>query len=184
MQKLINSVWTDCIESDLVNGEMHRIPIGGSVINGVLVGNGWEQKPYQAPVVDTTAIYQTANESILTNGAPALGAPNTYFAAVGDTITLSLELHKDGAIDVTRDQPSLGYPPALNMPVVKMAGGVGGIVVDEIYLNTTIVNGVLNASGVLPSSGAWILVTDRLNKSLAVIDNTWRIERANLTFLV
>ena len=138
----------------------------------------------QQTKLDNRDIYQTANESILTNGAPAFGAPNTYFASVGDTISLSLEMHKDGAIDTTRDQTSLGYPPALKMPVVKMAGGVDGIVVDEIYLNTTIVNGVLTATGVLPSSGAWILITDRLNKSLAVIDNTWRIERANLTFLV
>ena len=42
MQKLVNGIWTDTIEADLVVGEQYRISVGG----------GWEQKAYSLPVVE------------------------------------------------------------------------------------------------------------------------------------
>lgn len=137
----------------------------------------------QTPV-DTRDVYTTESEIILVNGGAALGAPNTYFASIGDTVSISLELHKDGAIDEGIDSTLLGYPPALKMPVVKMAGGMSGVIVDEIYFNVTIIEGVLTATGDIPSSGAWMLIVDRLNKSLQSISATWKVSRANLTILV
>lgn len=133
---------------------------------------------------DNREVYTTANESILVNGGAAIGAPNIYFASVGDTVSITIELHKDGVIDTSIDAASKGYPPMLKMPVVKMAGGSGGVIVDEVYFNTTIVSGVLTASGNIPASGAWILITDRLNKSISAIDSTWKVSRENLTILV
>ena len=42
MQKLVNDIWTDCVEGDLTVGEQYRISVGG----------GWEQKAYSLPVAE------------------------------------------------------------------------------------------------------------------------------------
>lgn len=40
MQKLINGVWVDCTQEDLVSGDTYRISVGGG---------GWQQQTYQEP---------------------------------------------------------------------------------------------------------------------------------------
>ena len=45
MQKLINGVFED-FNGELVDGDVYRIPVGGKLVNGVLTGNGWEQKTF------------------------------------------------------------------------------------------------------------------------------------------
>ena len=42
MQRLVDGVWADCTEGDLVVGEQYRISVGG----------GWEQKAYSLPVAE------------------------------------------------------------------------------------------------------------------------------------
>ena len=51
MQKLVNGEWVE-FSGDLVVGDIYRTPIGGEIVNGELVGNGWEQKAYSLPVVE------------------------------------------------------------------------------------------------------------------------------------
>ena len=46
MQKLVDGVWVDFEFENLVDGDVYRIPIGGQIIDGVLVGNGWDKKVY------------------------------------------------------------------------------------------------------------------------------------------
>lgn len=52
MQKLKNGKWEEVEEKDLLDGDNYRKPIGGKMVDGVLVGNGWEQKTYQTPPPD------------------------------------------------------------------------------------------------------------------------------------
>lgn len=49
MQKLVNGEWED-FDGVLVDGDTYRNAIGGKLVNGVLVDNGWEQKTYMTPV--------------------------------------------------------------------------------------------------------------------------------------
>jgi len=60
MQKLIDGVWVDfvgdmaggfLISNDINIGDVYRIPVGGQIIDDVLVGNGWDQKTYTTPSV-------------------------------------------------------------------------------------------------------------------------------------
>lgn len=57
MQKLVNGEWVDVNESDLVNGDIYRISIGG----------GWQQQVYQEPepVINIT---MTGDKAVMTLG--------------------------------------------------------------------------------------------------------------------
>lgn len=46
MQKLNGDKWDECVESDLSVGDTYRTPLGGKLVGGVLVGNGWHQQQY------------------------------------------------------------------------------------------------------------------------------------------
>ncbi len=48
MQKLIDSKWVE-FDGVLIDGDHYRIPIGGTVVDGVLVGNGWDGGIYVTP---------------------------------------------------------------------------------------------------------------------------------------
>jgi hypothetical protein len=47
MQKLTNGVWVHCVESDLVDGDIYRISVGGT---------GWQQQAYSEPIILTPII--------------------------------------------------------------------------------------------------------------------------------
>lgn len=134
----------------------------------------WVQEPYT-----------TQNENITIDGNVVSGLNNVYYAAKDVIIQVQTEIvDSQGSVQTQLDADSLGYPPILKMPCVKFAGGLDGTVVDEVYFNVTLVNGVLTATGTLPSSGDWKLLEARLNQSLASIGADWRITRPNVTFLV
>ena len=50
MQKLVNGKWLETNQAGIVDGDVCRTPIGGKIVNGALVGNGWEQKTYHTPL--------------------------------------------------------------------------------------------------------------------------------------
>jgi len=50
MQKSINGVWTDCVEADLIAGDIYRIPVGDG---------GWQQQTYVTPNPDPIEIVIT-----------------------------------------------------------------------------------------------------------------------------
>ncbi len=133
---------------------------------------------FQAP-------YTTQNENITIDGSVVSGLNNVYYAFQDLVIEVQTEIvDSEGVVQTQLDATSLGYPPILKMPCVKFAGGLDGTVVDEVYFNVTLENGVLTATGTLPSSGDWKLLEARLNQSLASIGADWRITRPDVTFLV
>lgn len=150
------------------------------------VSKGWlyDGQDFSAPV-STVPIFFSANENITVDGAAAQGAGNTFYGEANVTSVFSADIvDEQGIIQQGIDQTALGYPPLLKLPVVKMVGGVNGHAVDEVYFNTTIVEGVLTATGTLPASGDWKLLTERLNQALAAIGAHWRIDRPNINILV
>ena len=56
MQKLKNGKWEEVEEKDLLDGDNYRKPIGGKMVDGVLVGNGWEQKVYMTPLPESDPV--------------------------------------------------------------------------------------------------------------------------------
>lgn len=139
---------------------------------------------YQAPVPEASE-YSTQNEAITSGDSPLQGLNNTYYAPVETEVKLTTEIvDEQGQLQSQLDQTALGYPPVLKMPVVKFAGGINGSIIDEVYFTVTLNGGVLTATGKLPTSGDWKLLTGRLNAALKSIGANWEIERANTTFLV
>lgn len=135
--------------------------------------------------VDSRTTYQTASESIQVNASPAVGLGNTYYASAGDTITVTANIvNGSGDVQTQLDSTALGYPPMLKMPVTKYAGAKHTPPIDEIYFNTTLVAGVLTATGTIPASGTWVIGMDRLNRSLLSIGADWKINRNDIAFLV
>lgn len=126
----------------------------------------------------------TSGESLSVGDTPLNGLNNTYYAPTDVEIQLTCNIiNKEEEVQTEIDQEVLGYPPVLKMPVVKFAGGINGTVVDEVYFTVTLVQGVLTATGTLPSSGDWKLLTGRINQSLESIGADWKVERSNTTFL-
>lgn len=129
-------------------------------------------------------IFSTKSEAITANGQALGGMGNTFYAPVNAEIQLQADIVDAlGNLQTQIDQVEFGYPPVLKMPVVKMAGGINGSVVDEVYFTVTLNKGVLTATGSLPASGDWKLLTSRINNSLSSIGADWQVERENTTFL-
>lgn len=126
----------------------------------------------------------TKNEVITSSGVALQGLNNTYYAPVNTEIQLQADIVDAlGSLQTQIDQVEFGYPPILKMPVVKMAGGINGTVIDEVYFTVTLNGGVLTATGTLPTSGDWKLLTERVNASLASINANWKVKREVTTFL-
>lgn len=135
--------------------------------------------------VDNTTKYDVSGVSTTINGNPPAPFAPIYFVNNGDTITMSANV-VDGS-DVTQtqlDQTALGYPPVLALPLTKYAGGANGTVIDEVYFQATLANGVISTSGTLPSAGNWKLTTARVNASLKSIGADWGINSLNVDFIV
>lgn len=126
--------------------------------------------------------YNTANETITINGNAPTGKQPVYFVNDGDAITITSDVVDDnGAKQTQIDQTALNYPPVLVVPVMKYANKQ---VIDEVYFQATIVDGVLTASGTLPSAGNWKMTTERANDSLAAINADWQFSDVLANFIV
>ena len=85
MQKLKNGKWEEVEEKDLLDGDTYRKPVGGKMVDGVLVGNGWEQKVYLAPEPEIAEITLTV---ILSAYQCKLGDPIDYDITFSEDITV------------------------------------------------------------------------------------------------
>jgi len=132
-------------------------------------------------VADSINTYFSASEQVLANGEIASGSGNRFYADINDVIHLSSNIEDaDGNIQTYIDQASLNYPETLIMPVVKIAGGHNGVVVDEVAFKTTFINGAMTSTGKLPEAGVWYIHTERMNAALASIGADWKIDRPNI----
>lgn len=141
------------------------------------------KKQYTEPVVIVEPdIFTTANEAVTINGNPTTGFQSVYFGVNGDTANMVFHIVNDqGVLQTQLDSISLGYPPILSLPVMKVAAGA---VVDEVYFPTTLVEGVITATGSFPASGNWQMTTARVNAALAEIGAAWALEKDDVTFRV
>jgi hypothetical protein len=121
---------------------------------------------------DTRSTRLLENESVKVNGQTVNTFAGNYYCNSGDTIELS------GNIS---DGEDISIPVTLKMPMVRHANGLPTN--DEIYLNTTLANGVMTATGKIERSGDWKILIDRVNESLQRIGADWKMDHNDLTFL-
>lgn len=137
------------------------------------------------PPVDTRTQYYNQNESITSGGEPLQGQSSIYYAPMDADIVVAAEIvDSEGVVQTQLDQIILGFPPILKLPINKYIGGRDGQIVDEVYFNATLADGVITAVGQIPESGDWKLTTDRLNLSIQAIGGEFKIDREDITFLV
>lgn len=67
MQKLINEVWTDCVEGDLSVGDDYRISVGG---------DGWQQQKYNPESKEDTERGWRDSELAETDGLLQIDRPD------------------------------------------------------------------------------------------------------------
>jgi hypothetical protein len=121
---------------------------------------------------DTRTVKTLTNESVKVNGEPVQKFAGNYYANSGDTIELSADI-VDGA--------DISAPVTLKMPLVRHANGQPTN--DEIYLNVTLVDGVMTASGKIERSGDWKILIERINEALQRIGADWKLQHDDVTFL-
>ena len=142
-------------------------------------------QPGEVVIPDTREVFYNANESITSGGTPLQGLGLVYYASKNAEITIVADVvDNKGGLQEEIDQTELGFPPLLKLPVNKYIGGASGQIVDEVYFNATLREGVLTATGEIPTSGDWKLTTDRLNKSIEALNGNFKIQRKDITFLV
>jgi hypothetical protein len=122
---------------------------------------------------DLRTVKTLTNESVKVNGESVQKFAGNYYANSGDTIELSADIV---------DGESINVPVTLKMPLVRHANGVPTN--DEIYLNVTLVNCVMTASGKIERSGDWKILIERINEALQRIGADWKLQHDDVTFLV
>lgn len=129
--------------------------------------------------------YLASNIQVTVSGNPPQGAEQVYFGMVGDAFTATCEIiDSKGALQTQLDRVAQGYPEILALPVVKIITGDLTKAVDEVYMNTTLVNGVLTAIGKFPTAGNWVLAKDRVNMALDEIGANWRVNIQDFSFRI
>lgn len=152
---------------------MKTIEINGlqvTVPDGAIVSDSAPEK------LDPRAVYTLKNASVIINGQPVAPFVGNYYCEPNDSIQLSGEIVDNG---VTVE--SINIPVTLKMPLIRHANGKP--TQDEIYLNVTLQNGVLTASGTIPWSGDWKIIIERNNEAIQRIGANWKLQHADITFL-
>lgn len=130
------------------------------------------------PVIDTRTVYTISSESVQINSESASQFTGNYYAEPNDTITLIGSITDDNGDVVT----SITVPITLKMPLVRHANAQP--TTDEIYLNVTLQSGIMTATGTIPHSGDWKILTERTNQALQRIGAEWALSHPDVTFLV
>jgi hypothetical protein len=128
------------------------------------------------PVVPVIPAYTIADQQITANGQTLSAFAGNYYCQPGDTVQLVGNITDDGDT-VT----SINVPVTLKMPLVRHANGQP--TQDEIYLNVTLLNGVITATGNIERSGDWKILIDRNNEALHRIGAQFKLAAADITFL-
>jgi len=173
-QRLENGAFVPVNFEDLINGDR----IKKEVVSGV-----WQECNFTVEQKDDVFSIDSVETTI--NGNPPASYSPIYFVDNGDAITMTANIIDDNNdVQSQLDQTALGYPPVLALPLTKYAGGSSGTIIDEVYFETTLTNGVISATGTLPSAGNWKLETHRINKSLKAIGSDWGIDSLSVDFIV
>lgn len=154
MQKLIDGLFED-FNGELVDGDVYRIPVGGKVVNGVLTGNGWEQKTFttETPAIPITITGIT--------GALQTGSNFTRATAFENTnITIS------GTVAIP-DQ-------TFNVPIKRNDGRL-------FIFGASVISGVFTIVLNFPTCGAFVYSDVECNKDLP--PNTFTVQSINFDIL-
>lgn len=127
---------------------------------------------------DNRQTYFVANQIITANGQPMASFAGNFYCEPGDIIQLQGEI-TDVNGDVVTD---ISLPLKIKMPVVRHANGQP--TTDEIYLNLTIQEGVITASGKIDTSGDWMISVERNNEALQRIGASWKLSALDINILV
>ena len=165
-QILVNGEWVDGELS--INGERYRvkIPVGQTF--------GYQEQIYsieaETVLIDVTSIIVKINDVVADLFA------GMYYANVGDTLNIVGNLTIGGVI-----QDAITYPITLKMPLIRHANGIPTN--DEVYINVTLVSGVLTINGSIPRSGDWKISTTRNNTALKVIGAPFQLVADDITII-
>jgi len=119
--------------------------------------------------------YKIQDLTVTVNGNPAeLTYTGDYDANEGDTIQISGTLENGSAINYGAVN--------LKLPVVRYADDMP--TTKEIYFNSTVVNGVLTATGSFPTGGHWSFNIDRINRAIDRAGNGWHLDHQDVKFLI
>ncbi|WP_348731842.1 hypothetical protein [Rheinheimera texasensis] len=132
--------------------------------------------PVYAPL-DNRTMYKIKNQQITANGQPVQFFAGNHYCQPGDTIQMQGEI----ADDAGNVQTQMNLPITLKMPLIRHANGKP--TQDEIYLNVTLQDGVLTATGTIPWSGDWKIIIERNNEAIQRIGANWKLQHEDITFL-
>lgn len=155
---LVNNEWVSVDESELIDGER----IQKEVVSGV-----WAEMNYLKPAIEVPkTFYGIDSLSVINDVLPAeISLSGDYSVDISVDVTISCNITGGVAIDYT------GH--VIKIPLVRFADD--GATDDEIYFTATILAGVFSATGRIPRSGDWRLLSTRINKALDRINAGWGI---------
>lgn len=135
---------------------------------------GWHyvgNDTFTAPLV-----YTLANTSIKAGGVVIQPFAGNYYCQPKDSIELIASI-----MGANGPVTNITVPVAVKMPLVRHANGIP--TTTEIYLNVTLVNGVLTATGVIEGSGDWKILISRCNEAIKRIGADWQLSASDVSFL-
>lgn len=128
------------------------------------------------PSVDYRKVYTVNTYEVKVNGVVADKVYGSYYCQPLDVVEVTCQL-------ITSGQPAtdLSLQGSLKMAVVRHANSKPTS--EEVYFNFTLVDGILKATGKIPWSGDWKILTERNNTALSRIGADFKVVADNLTFL-
>lgn len=138
---------------------------------------GFEIKPVEVPQLP---VFNIINEAVTINGLPVKGKQDVYNDGLaGDTFRAEADI-----VDSNGDIATMiNSTSPLRLPMIKVIDGTN-TVLDQVYMDASITNGHLVATGKFKDSGDWRLTEERLNQSLANIEQPWRVSFSDMSFLI
>ena len=127
--------------------------------------------------IDNRVAYAISQQQITVGGQPLQYFAGNYYCEPGNVVQLQGNITNSNGDVVT----SINVPIALKMPLVRHANGIP--TTDEIYLNVTLQNGVITATGKIERSGDWKILISRNNEALLRIGAQFKFAAADITFL-
>lgn len=149
---------------------MQKITMPDGVI--VEIPEGAELNP-----VDSRPVYGISDQQVTADGDPLTLFAGNYYCEPSNVVQLVGNIVDSEGNTVT----SISVPVTLKMPLVRYANGQP--TTDEIYLNVTLQNGVITATGKIERSGDWKILIERNNEALQRIGAQFRLQAADITFL-
>lgn len=138
----------------------------------VQIGWKYDGSTFLAPL-----IYRISEAVISADGQPLTPFAGNYYCQPGQTVQLQGKITDTNGDTAT----SINVPVAVKMPLVRHANGQP--TQDEIYLNVTLQNGVITATGVIERSGDWKIIIQRNNEAIQRIGADWKLQHEDITFL-